>query len=64
MNWWLEQVLGILLLVVVLTAVVWEVTHLIEWHSLMADGPAEYLRGHAYEYVRWMFGTDFGWVRG
>ena len=40
------------------------VTHLIEWHSLMADGPAEYLREHAYEYARWMFGTDFGWVRG
>ncbi len=63
MIWWLEQAFGILLLAVVFTAVVWEITHLVEWHSLMSDGPAEYLRVHAYEYVRWMFGTDFGWSR-
>ena len=61
MNWWLEQAVGILLMAVILAAVLWEVSHLLEWGSLLSEDPAGYLRLHAYTYVRWMFGTDFGW---
>ncbi len=64
MNWFLEQALGILLVSVILLAVVWELDHLVEWAGLLSNDPVHFLRVHAYTYVRWMFGTDFGWIYG
>lgn len=56
MNWYLEQVLGLVLLAVIFIAVVWEVTHLFEWSSFLSEDPAKYLREHARAYTEWMFG--------
>ena len=56
MNWYLEQVLGLVLLAVIFVAVVWEVTHLFEWSSFLSEDPAKYLREHARAYTEWMFG--------
>ena len=56
MNWYLEQVLGLVLLALVFTAVVWEVTHLFEWSSFLSEDPAKYLREHARAYTEWMYG--------
>ena len=56
MNWYLEQVLGLVLLAVIFLAVVWEVTHLFEWSSFLSEDPAKYLREHARAYTEWMFG--------
>lgn len=61
MNWYLEQAVGLVILCLVFLAVCWEFSHLIEWNSLVSDDRAHYLREHAYHYVKWLFGTDFGW---
>ena len=62
MNWYLAQVLGIAIVCVLMVTVGWELYHLFEWFSFLSDDPLHYLRMHAYDYVGWMFGTDFGWV--
>ena len=61
MNWYLEQMLGILVFLVVMVAVAWEIYHLAEWAAFLSEDPVGYLREHARTYVEWMFGTDFGW---
>ena len=61
MNYWLEQAIGIAILIVIAVAVLWEFSHLVEWNALVSDDRAHYLREHAYHYVTWLFGTDFGW---
>ena len=62
MNWYLEQAVGLVILALLACAVWWEFTHLFEWNALMSGGKCAYLREHAYHYVTWVFGTDFGWV--
>lgn len=62
--------IGLLILVgLLLTGVLWEANHLVEWAQELCrahgDGSlASYLRHHAYTYVSWFFGTDFGWTLG
>lgn len=47
-------------------AVAWQTWHLVDWGITLyhagGDGSvSSYLRHHAYVYVKWFFGTDFGW---
>lgn len=59
-----------LAVVLMITAVLWETDHLIDWCSSLyvtyGDGTvAGYLRMHAYTYVSHIFGENpFGWVVG
>jgi len=62
MNWYLEQIFGIIIVALLVVAVVWEVEHIGLWIEQMSGNPANWLREHAYEYVGWMFGTHFGWT--
>ena len=61
MNWYLAQAFGMAIVGVLLLTVGWEIYHLAEWFGMLSDDPMHYLRRHACDYVRWMFGTDFGW---
>ena len=61
MNWYVEQVLGLIVLGLIVIALGWELRHLLEWCGLLSEDPAGYLRKHAYDYIGWMFGTHFGW---
>ena len=67
LAYWLGQAAALIVLAVLFVAVLWEANHLMEWAgSLWAahgDGSvSSYLRYHAYTYVTWFFGTDFGWT--
>ena len=67
LAYWGAQIGLLVLTAVLLVAVVWEANHLLEWANTMyqahGDGSAaSYRRYHAYTYVSWLFGTDFGWV--
>ncbi len=62
MNYW--DILGIIILAVIGLALYWEVNHLIDWIGFLKEDPCGYLRKHAYDYITWVFGTDFGWTLG
>ncbi|MFA6690160.1 MAG: hypothetical protein WCS18_11850 [Sphaerochaetaceae bacterium] len=59
-----------LAVVLLITAVLWETVHLVDWcmslYTTYGDGTvAGYLRMHAYTYVSYIFGeSPFGWVAG
>ncbi len=62
MIYWIEQALWVLVLAIIALAVLWETQHLIDWAVNLNSGDAAHLlREHAYTYVKWFFGTDFGW---
>lgn len=65
MIWYLEQALGLAVLVLIAIAVLWELDHLVWWFGQILAGDAAYvLRKHAYDYIGWIFGTHFGWELG
>lgn len=66
-TYYAGRVLAIAGLGLLTVAVMWEANHMIEWARTLweahGDGSvASYLRYHAYTYVTWLFGTDFGWT--
>lgn len=62
MNYWLEQLFWTVVLAILFVAVLWETQHLLDWIvELKVNDAAFLLREHAYTYVKWFFGTDFGW---
>lgn len=61
--YWAGQAAALVLVGLLLTAVLWESVHLVDWALTLSGGdPASYLRHHAYDYVTWLFGTDLGWT--
>lgn len=65
MIWYVEQALGLAVLVLVGIAVLWELDHLAWWLGQLFSGDASsVLRRHAYDYLGWIFGTHFGWNLG
>jgi hypothetical protein len=61
--YWAGQAAALVLVGLLLAAVLWESAHLVDWALTLSGGdPASYLRHHAYDYVTWLFGTDFGWT--
>ena len=63
MNWYVEQVLGLIVLGLIIIALGWELRHLLEWCGLLSEDPAGYRRKHAYDYITWMLAptSDGGW---
>ncbi|MDD2532069.1 hypothetical protein SDC9_103464 [bioreactor metagenome] len=64
---WIAAAAPYLGMALLATAVAWQTWHLVDGGITMyqahGDGSlASYLRHHAYVYVRWFFGTDFGWT--
>lgn len=65
MIWYLEQALGLAVVVLIAIAVLWELDHLVWWFGqILAGDAAHVLRKHAYDYIGWIFGTYFGWELG
>lgn len=68
-SYWAWRIAPWFLFIVIAAGVLWETNHLIDWivtlNETSSDGSlASYLRHHAYVYVKWAFGTDFGWEIG
>lgn len=52
--------------ILIAAVVLWQTWHLIDWTMTLYEASgngtvSSYLRHHAYTYVEWFFGTDFGW---